>query len=122
MKKFLAILSLGVLSVGGAAVARAAGPEPDAKSVRLFQSKCASCHGEDGKAATAKGKELGIKSMASAEWQKQITDEKIKSTISAETTAKAADGKEVKVHGYGDKLKPEQLDALVTVVRSFGAK
>ncbi len=119
MKKLIAVMSLGAFSfIGGLAHAA----DADAKTTRLFGSKCASCHGDDGKAATAKGKELGIKSMATAEWQKGITDAKIKDTINNEATAKAPDGKEVKVHGYAGKLKPEQVDALVTYVRSFGPK
>jgi mono/diheme cytochrome c family protein len=118
MRKLLASIGLGVLlftAVAGAA-------EPDAKSVRLFKTKCASCHGEDGTGATAKGKELGVKSMAAADWQKKLTDAKIKEAISTETAVKAPDGKETKVHGYGASLKPEQIDVLVTVVRSFGPK
>jgi len=60
--------------------------------------------------------------MAAADWQKKLTDAKIKETVATEATYEAPDGKEVKVHGYGTTLKPEQIDALVTVVRSFEAK
>lgn len=118
MIKLFAIIGVAILSISG--VARAV--EPDAKTIRVFQSKCGSCHGDDGTGATTKGKELGLKSMASAEWQKGITDAKIREAIANGATGKRPDGKESKMDAYAEKLKPEQIDALVAYVRSLGPK
>jgi mono/diheme cytochrome c family protein len=118
MKKLCAVITLATLSIAGLAGAA----EPDAKTTRVFQAKCASCHGEDGKGETTKGKELGLKSMATAAWQKGITDAKIKEAIENGVTAKGPGGKEAKMDGYSSKLKPEQIDALVGYVRSLGPK
>jgi mono/diheme cytochrome c family protein len=118
MRRLCAVIGLAVISLAGVASAA----EPDAKTTRLYQGKCASCHGEDGKGATTKGKEMGVKSMASAEWQKGITDAKIKDAITNGVTAKGPDGKEAKMDGLGDKLKPEQIDALAAYVRTLGPK
>jgi mono/diheme cytochrome c family protein len=118
MIKLLAVIGLATLSISGVAGAA----EADAKTTRVFQSKCGSCHGDDGAGATTKGKELGLKSMASAQWQKGITDAKIREAIANGATGKRPDGKESKMDAYAEKLKPEQIDALVTYVRSFGPK
>jgi len=40
------------------------------KTERTWQAKCASCHGDDGKGQTAKGKEMGVRDMTTAEYQK----------------------------------------------------
>jgi mono/diheme cytochrome c family protein len=116
MKKLLAIVGLGIFSMSAVAFA-----EGDAKIARTYASKCGSCHGEDGKGETKKGKEMGVKSMATAEWQK-TTDEKIKKAIVDGATGKGPDGKETKMEAYGTKLKPEQIDALVGYVRTFAPK
>ena len=42
---------------------------PDQKAVRLWKSKCAACHGADGKADTDQGKKEGVVSMATKQWQ-----------------------------------------------------
>lgn len=91
------------------------------KGQRTWLAKCASCHGDDGKAQTAKGKEMGIRDVTTAEWQKEWTDEKIRTAI--ETGVKAErDGKRKEMDPYKDKLKPEQIDDLVKVMRGLAAK
>ena len=53
----------------------------DKKTERLWKSKCASCHGADGKGDTDQGKEMGIGDVTTAAWQKQFTDQQIKDVI-----------------------------------------
>jgi len=91
------------------------------KTERTWHAKFASCYGADGKAQTAKGKEMGIKDMTSAAWQKQLTDEKIQKGIEdgVDTTV---DGKKQKMDPYKDKLKPDQIADLVKYVRTFAGK
>ena len=91
------------------------------KIERTWQAKCGSCHGDDGKAQTAKGKEMGIRDVTTAEWQKELTDEKIQKAIEdgIDTTK---DGKKQKMDGYKDKLKPEQIKDLVKYMRSLAGK
>jgi mono/diheme cytochrome c family protein len=97
-------------------VGNAARAAPDAKAVRLWKAKCASCHGADGKAQTETGAKLKIPDMSTAAWQKKVTDEKAKSAIL--DGVKRPDGEGM--DPFRDKLEPEQVDALVAVVRSFG--
>ena len=91
------------------------------KTERTWQAKCASCHGDDGKGQTTKGKEMGVKDMSSAAWQKEATDAKIQKGIEdgVDTTV---DGKKQKMDPYKDKLKPEQIADLVKYVRTFAGK
>jgi mono/diheme cytochrome c family protein len=105
-----AVLALGVTST-----ARAADPPVE----RTWKAKCASCHGEDGKGQTKKGKEMLITDFSSPAWQKSVTDEKLKEKIENGTKAEK-DGHKQEMDAYKDKLKPEQIDGLVKIIRSLG--
>jgi cytochrome c6 len=94
-----------VLMVMGASSACAA---DDAGA--LYRTKCATCHGPDGKGETAIGKTNKIRDLASAEVQKQSDDE---------LTAVIASGKG-KMPGYAKSLKPEQIKGLVAYIRGLG--
>ena len=67
MKKLL-ILSVA-LAMGSALAARAA----DGKT--LYEEKCTSCHGADGKGETKMGKKLGAKDYTDPKVQEALTDE-----------------------------------------------
>jgi cytochrome c6 len=75
----------------------------------LYKSKCASCHGADGKGDTAMGKNLKLKDLGSADVQKQ-TD--------ADLTTVIAKGKKP-MPGYEGKLTNEQIQDVVKFVRSL---
>jgi mono/diheme cytochrome c family protein len=75
----------------------------------LYKTKCAACHGPDGKGETAIGKANKLRDLASPDVQKQ-SDEELSGTISA--------GKS-KMPAYGKSLKPEQIKDLVTYIRTF---
>ena len=105
---FAALLALGFASTASAAD----------KNERTWLAKCASCHGEDGKGATTKGKEMGVKDMTAAAWQKGITDEKIKTAIENGVKGEK-DGKKQEMDAYKEKLKPDQIDGLVKYIRTL---
>lgn len=102
------------LFVVTALVAASAHAEVDAKITRTWKAKCASCHGVDGKGDTETGKKAKLPDFTKADWQKGKTDAQIKSAI--ENGAKK-DGNEM--DAYKDKLTPEQIDGLVSYVRSL---
>ncbi|HEY1434343.1 MAG TPA: c-type cytochrome [Thermoanaerobaculia bacterium] len=78
----------------------------------LFKQYCAKCHGEDGKADTAKGKNLMARKFADAEWQAGVTDAQL---IKSVTNGKGDD-----MPPFGKKLTPEQIESLVkNDVRGF---
>ena len=87
-------------------------PLPAQDAAALYKTKCAACHGPDGKAETAIGKANKLRDLGSAEVQKQSDDE-----LSAIMT----NGKG-KMPAYGKSLKPEQVKELVAYIRSLAKK
>ena len=75
----------------------------------LYKSKCSSCHGMDGKATTAKGKELKVRAFNSEE-VKKMSDQKLLEVI--------LKGKG-KMEGYEKTLGKEKCQALVAYCRSL---
>jgi mono/diheme cytochrome c family protein len=75
----------------------------------LYKTKCAVCHGPDGKGETAVGKANKLQDLGSPEVQKRSDDE-----LSGIVTS----GKG-KMPAYGKSLKPEQIKELVAYIRSF---
>lgn len=75
----------------------------------LYKTKCAVCHGPDGKGETAVGKANKMRDLGSPEVQKQSDDE-----LSGIVTSGKA-----KMPAYGKSLKPEQIKELVAYIRSF---
>lgn len=94
--------------------------EVDKKTERLWKSKCASCHGMDGKGQTEKGKKMKVADYSTAEWQKGRTDAQLKKAI-LEGVNTTKDGVKQEMDGYKD-LTPEQVDQLVLMTRSFPTK
>jgi mono/diheme cytochrome c family protein len=84
---------------------------PDAGAA-LYKTKCAACHGADGKGATAVGKADSIRDLGSADVQGQ-SDAVLNTII---TSGKG------KMPAYGKSLKPEQVTALVAYIRSLASK
>ena len=75
-----------------------------------YKAKCAMCHGADGKGDTPAGKKMGVHDFASDEVQK-LPD--------ADLAKILAKGKN-KMPGYENKLKPEEINNLVSYVRKLG--
>ncbi|MGH9702269.1 MAG: c-type cytochrome [Candidatus Acidiferrales bacterium] len=89
-----------------------AGPAQAQDAASTYKAKCAMCHGPDGKGDNAMGKKLGAHDFASPEVAKQSDDE---------LAGIIAKGK-AKMPGYEKSLKPEQIKALVTYIRSLAKK
>ena len=75
----------------------------------VFKSKCASCHGADGKGDTPAGTKMKVKDLASDDVQKQSD---------ADLAAIIEKGKKP-MPGYEGKLTKEQIDGLVKYIRSL---
>jgi mono/diheme cytochrome c family protein len=81
----------------------------DEKSAALYKQKCAACHGVDGKGETATGKAMKIRSFADPEVAKMSDDD----------LAGAIEKGKGKMPAYGKSLKPDEIKAMVTYVRSL---
>jgi mono/diheme cytochrome c family protein len=78
----------------------------------LYKTKCAACHGPDGKGETAIGKANKLRDLSSAEVQKQSDTE----------LAAIIESGKGKMPAYGKSLKPEQVKELVAYIRSLAKK
>src|SRR6202040_316575 len=78
----------------------------------LYKTKCAACHGADGKGETTVGKANKMRDLGSADVQKQ-SDEDLTEIV---TKGKG------KMPAYGKSLKPEQIKDLLAYIRGFGKK
>ena len=86
---------------------------------RMFNTRCAVCHGTGGKGDGPGSAALNPKprNYTDLEWQKSVTDEQIRNTI---LMGGAAVGKSPNMPASPDlQSKPQVLDGLVQVVRSF---
>jgi mono/diheme cytochrome c family protein len=80
----------------------------------LFLQYCAKCHGEDGTASTARGKQLKARNFTDAEFQAGETDSDLIKSVT--------EGKD-DMPPFGKKLTKEQIESLVkNDVRGFAKK
>jgi len=77
----------------------------------LYKTKCAMCHGPDGKGETAMGKRLGTKDLGSADVQKQSDGDL--TTVITKGKGKG------KMPGYEGKLTGDQIQELVKFIRTL---
>jgi mono/diheme cytochrome c family protein len=91
--------------------------QADQKTQRLWKAKCSSCHGAAGKADTEIGQKMKILDMTTAEFQAKKDDELKKAIVEGVKTEKG--GVKKVMAPFKDDLTPEQVDALVALVRSF---
>jgi mono/diheme cytochrome c family protein len=89
-----------------------AGYKPDKKTKRLFEAKCATCHGDDGRAKTELGEEMGIADMTKAAYWKDLTLEGARKSV-LEGIKRVQQGKEQEMKPFKDRLTADQVDALV---------
>ena len=76
----------------------------------IFDAKCAKCHGKDGRAHTLRGKLEHARDLTDANWQADVSDERIFNSIN--------NGRN-KMPGFNKKLTEDQINALVTYVRGL---
>ena len=93
--------------------------ETDPKTVRVWIGKCASCHGQTGKADTQKGQELKLEDMTTPAF-KAKKDAELKDAILNGVKVERG-GTTVVMDPYKNEITPEQADALVAYVRTFAA-
>ncbi len=105
-----AVLSAHALRGAGLPYAKP-GAKVDIQQVYLDQ--CSTCHGEDGRGHTAKGRKEHVKDLHSAAVQKH-TDLQLLQYIEK--------GKGKNMDGFLSKLGPQECKQMVTYVRKLGKK
>jgi cytochrome c6 len=101
---------LAAVLLGASATAYAAeAPEAWAKN-------CASCHGKDGTGQTKAGKQLNVKDLTDAAYQKTFTDDEAFGAV--RNGLKDKSGKE-QMKPFADKATDDEIKALVAYVRTL---
>ena len=85
-------------------------PDAPPDAATIYARSCAGCHGNDGRSDTMRGRMMRARNIADAEWQRGISDETMAVSI--------RDGRG-RMPGFGRRLSPEQITALVRHVRSL---
>ena len=82
-------------------------------AAQLYRRYCVSCHGNDGKAKTSKGKFSHARDLSEAQWQADVSDARIFNSI--------MNGRNVRgnMPPFSDKLNEKEADSLVTFVRGL---
>ena len=101
------LLFLAVLSLGLAPAVEPIAGETDDTGMRLYNKKCAMCHGKDG---VARKKAKGSADLNDPEWQQSVTLKEIE-----EVTA----GGKGKMPKYVRKLTPEEIKLVAKYVKSL---
>jgi cytochrome c553 len=77
----------------------------------LYNTKCALCHGRDGKSNPAL-KAAKVRNFNDSEWQKERSDEQLRRSIEA--------GKEgTLMRAFKDEISAEEITGLIKVIRAF---
>jgi mono/diheme cytochrome c family protein len=109
----------GEPAAAGGAVAPPEEQSPEQTEIRaasaLFSSMCASCHGQLGRGdGPGRPPVAEVADLTTAEWQDARTDEQIAEVI--------REGRGGFMPGFGDRLSPAGVDALVRHVRRLGGR
>jgi mono/diheme cytochrome c family protein len=109
MRVYLALLVTGIVCLPAIAAAFNA-PRP---ASQLYRRYCVSCHGNDGKGKTSKGKFSHARDLTDAEWQNDVSDERIFNSI--------MNGRNVRgnMPAFSNKLNEKEAESLVNFVRSL---
>jgi cytochrome c oxidase cbb3-type subunit 3 len=105
----IAIVGAGAISHPPVLIAR---PNAAPRSAAAIYAKdCASCHGKDGRGKTIKGKLNHARNLSEAQWQENVSDERIFNSIN--------NGKGKKMPAFGKRLSDAEIDSLVPYVRAL---
>ncbi|HEV7858953.1 MAG TPA: cytochrome c [Pyrinomonadaceae bacterium] len=120
--KCAALLTAGLLCFGcwsGAAgelvqkreSTRKSSASPASSTKELFASKCARCHGNDGRGETTIGRIVNAPDLTDAEWWAKRTNNR--SLVSSVTNGRGG------MPAFGKKLTQKEIASLVAYARTF---
>ena len=80
-------------------------------TAQVYRRYCVSCHGNDGRAKTSKGKFSHARDLTDGKWQSEVSDERIFNSI--------MNGRNVRgnMPSFSNKLKEKEVNSLVEFVR-----
>jgi mono/diheme cytochrome c family protein len=111
-KTVTAIFATTVLTLSLSALATSPTASAFQSVKSLYASKCAVCHGNDGSANTAKGKELKVRNLRSEEFKKMPDAKAMEVMLKGKG----------KMEGYEKTLGKEKLEQLLAYCRELSNK
>ena len=109
MRIYLAAL---LILVGLSSFASYAAPQKSPRpATQLYRRYCISCHGNDGRAKTSKGKFSHARDLSDAQWHTEVSDERIFNSI--------MNGRNVRgnMPSFSNKMNEKEVESLVGFVR-----
>jgi mono/diheme cytochrome c family protein len=88
-----------------------AGLQSERPVAQVYRRYCVSCHGSDGRAQTSKGKFNHARDLSDAQWQAEVSDERIFNSI--------MNGRNVRgnMPPFANKVAEKEVNSLVEFVR-----
>ena len=83
---------------------------------QVYRRYCVSCHGSDGKAKTSKGKYSHARDLTDAQWQGDVSDERIFNSIMNGRNQRG------NMPAFANKLNEKEVNSLVSFVRGLKAQ
>jgi mono/diheme cytochrome c family protein len=82
-------------------------------AAQLYRRYCVSCHGNDGKAKTSKGRFNHARDLTAPQWHADVSDERIFNSI--------MNGRDISgnMPAFSKKLNEKEVNSLVTFVRGL---
>ena len=82
-------------------------------AAQLYRRYCVSCHGNDGKAKTSKGRFSHARDLTDPQWHTDVSDERIFNSI--------MNGRDVSgnMPSFSKKMNEKEVESLVTFVRGL---
>ncbi|MBA3241182.1 MAG: cytochrome c [Acidobacteria bacterium] len=108
LMSFAAVLADGATPRTGSSALP--GQADTAAAAALYAKHCATCHGNDGRAKTFKGKFKKTRDLTDAQWQAEVSDERLFNSI---TQGRG------KMPSFKKKLSAAQIESLVAHARGL---
>ena len=116
MRTYLFVLLMLVCVASFAAGVRAdreTGVNNQRTTAQVYRRYCVSCHGSDGKAKSLKGKFSHARDFTDAQWQSDVSDERIFNSIMNGRNERG------NMPAFANKLNEKDVNSLVSFVRAF---
>ena len=114
---FLAFFAVVCLSLSATDLSANRVPEPSLQrsAAQLYRRYCVSCHGNDGKAKTSKGKFSHARDLSDPAWQDEVSDARIFNSIMNGRSERG------NMPPFSGKLNEKAVNSLVDFVRKLKA-
>ena len=112
MRTYTLVL-LALVFLSSLASAETAPPSKARTAAQLYRRYCVSCHGNDGKGKTSKGRFNHARDLTDPQWHADVSDERIFNSI---TNGRDVSGN---MPAFANKLNEKQIESLVTFVRGL---